>query len=171
MCKNSTGENEMTMSKTDRDAYREYEKSCTDKKVTPLSADDWFTARKVEQEAKDEKEKQAYLEYQKRVSSRGEPVLTKEEWIAKHKPSGETRAERFVRLVEPRVNKALRAIKSLEHLNSPAYASSRMERLQVIEALKKGLSDLEVKYLAQKDLTGFKLAVPQKPEQLSELPE
>ena len=58
--------------------------------------------------------------------------------------------DNFLRLAEPRTNKAIKAIQLVGNLfNRSNYTYSEEEAIRIVSALKKQLRELEVRYLAQ----------------------
>ncbi len=120
-------------------------------------------------EKQEAEEQQAYLDYQGKIGENNaklpegkepEIIKTKEQWIKAGKPTGETKAERFIRLVEPRTNKVLDVIEKLENLISPNYESTLKQREQVLAAIGERLAELEACYVGEKvEKKGFQLTL------------
>ncbi len=114
-----------------------------------------------------------YEEYKERIDERiehGEKIELKplEKWIRKvtkkntdgteetievSGDSGETRSEKFKRLVEKRMVKALDDLDLIMNLSTPQYESTEKQQLQVVNALRLKVLDIENSFKAQTKLT------------------
>lgn len=71
-------------------------------------------------------------------------------------PANETKAERFVRVGTPRVNKAIKAIRQLGKLASSNYEYSEEQSVAMHRALQEAVDDVVSKFRgAAKDESGF----------------
>lgn len=107
----------------------------------------------------------SYDEYVRRIEARiakGETLEVKpfQNWIRKGKDkdgnevevagdSGETKHERFVRLVENRMTTALTALDTVMNLSSNQYDSTEAEQAKIVNALKLKVLDIENSFKAQ----------------------
>ncbi len=151
------------MNKQQEKQYKEYVEECNVNNETPISKEDFI----IELENMEKQEKQDYLDYQKKIAEHNaiviegnepEKILNKDEWIKAGKPNGESKHERFIRLVEKRTDKVLSAIEKLFALKGANYESSLEERKQIIQALTEAVKRLENHFAGQKEITGgFKI--------------
>ena len=72
-------------------------------------------------------------------------------------PETESKSQRFVRLANARVNKALKAIEQIKHLSSPNYESTPEQRIAVFSALARALADAEKAFQGRKETEQFHL--------------
>jgi len=61
-------------------------------------------------------------------------------------PENETKAERFVRVVRPRVNKAVKAISVIGYCAGTAYESTPEQVSQIVETLRKAVDVTSSKF-------------------------
>ena len=62
----------------------------------------------------------------------------------------ETPAQRFVRLANPRVNRALKAVRIVGNLSSPAYHYTPEQVSEIIAVLREAVDTTEKKFTKQK---------------------
>lgn len=65
-------------------------------------------------------------------------------------PKDETKEARFIRVVTPRVTKAVKAIRNVGHCAGPAYKYTSEQKKQIIEAIFVAVKDLDDKLEAKK---------------------
>lgn len=64
-------------------------------------------------------------------------------------PKDETKAERFYRVVIPRIGKAVKAIRVIGYCSGPTYEYSPAQVEQIMSALTKATIDLQAKFQAK----------------------
>ncbi len=131
------------------------------------------TKAQIEQE-REQNNQIAYDEYVIRIESRqkaGEKIEVKsfENWLRKATDkegteiliagdSGETGKEKFKRLAEKRMTKALDTLDLIQNLSSPQYESTEAEHIKIINALRLKVNDIEASFKSQiKEETRFSL--------------
>lgn len=73
-------------------------------------------------------------------------------------PDNETPAQSFVRVVEPRVGKALKAIGLVGSVTGSAYKAKPEQYAQIITALRDGVDKVEARFAGKGDTaSGFSL--------------
>ena len=82
-------------------------------------------------------------------------------YMAKRKttvPDNETPAQAFVRVVEPRVGKAIKAISLVGSVVGSAYKAKDEQHAQIVTALKEAVERVEQRFAGKGDkASGFKL--------------
>jgi len=66
-------------------------------------------------------------------------------------PAGETKAERFARVVKPRVNKAVKAIDVLGYCAGSTYEYTPEQATQIINLLHDVVNNLQAKFERKRD--------------------
>lgn len=61
-------------------------------------------------------------------------------------PANETAEQRFVRLAEPRVGKALKAVNAIGKLTGSRYAYTSVQSVKIVDALKHAVNNLEKQF-------------------------
>jgi hypothetical protein len=81
-------------------------------------------------------------------------------------PANETREQRFIRLANARVNKAIYHIRLIGNLTSASYESTPIQRKAIIDTLRKVFAEVEYHFggTPVEDKNAFKLSEPIKPE-------
>lgn len=66
-------------------------------------------------------------------------------------PKEESKADRFVRVVTPRIGKAIKAIRQIGFCAGGTYEYTPEQATQIVEALGKELTDLNTKFITKAD--------------------